>query len=107
MLSDCPEVYPETARVRFMGFGESSLEVEVFCHIRTTALPEFLAVREDLLLRIMKLVAAEGIEFAIPSRSLYLSHEDSKLEERRTDDRENTVMESPSSLETFKRRTGT
>jgi MscS family membrane protein len=107
IIKDHPEVYPESVRVRFMGFEESSLEVEVFCHIRTTQLPEFLAVREDLLLRIMKLVAAAGVEFAIPSRSLYLSQDHPSLEELRTENRANTALDSPSSLETFERGTGT
>jgi MscS family membrane protein len=107
MLGQHPRVNPDTIRVRLMGFGESSLEVEVFCHILTTQLPEFLAIREELLLRIMRIVAAAGVEFAIPSRSLYLSHDHPGLDELRTADRENTVADSPSRLETLRRRTGT
>jgi MscS family membrane protein len=106
MLRQHPHVNPDTIRVRLMGFGESSLEVEVFCHIPTTQLPEFLAIREDLLLRIMKLVAAAGVEFALPSRSLYLSHDHAGLEERKAD-REDARLDSPSNIETFQRRTGT
>jgi MscS family membrane protein len=83
LLSDHPEVDPETARVRFIGFGESSLDIEVFCHILTTQLTEFLAIREDLLLRIMKLVAAAGVEFAFPSRSLYLTQDHPDLDQQR------------------------
>jgi MscS family membrane protein len=107
MIKQHPEVYPESVRVRFMGFGESSLEVEVFCHIRTTQVPEFLAVREDVLLKIMKLVAAAGVEFAIPSRSLYLSQDHQGVEELRTAAHENTAADPPSRLETFERGTGT
>ena len=105
MLRQHPQVNPDSIRVRFMGFGESSLEVEVFCHIPTTQVPEFLAIREDLLLRIMKLVAAAGVEFALPSRSLYLSHDHPGLEETKAD-RGDARLDSPSSLETFHRRTG-
>jgi MscS family membrane protein len=89
LLSDHPEVDPETARVRFVGFGESSLDIEVYCHILTTQLTEFLAIREDLLLRIMKLVAAAGVEFAIPSRSLYLTQDHPDLEHQGTAEAEN------------------
>ena len=78
----------------------------MFCHLPTTQVPEFLAIREDLLLRIMKLVAAAGVEFALPSRSLYLSHDHAGLEERKPD-REDARLDSSSSLETFQRRTGT
>ena len=84
LLSDHPEVDPETARVRFIGFGESSLDIEVNCHILTTQLTEFLAIREDLLLQIIKLVAAAGVEFAIPSRSLYLTQDHPALDSQRT-----------------------
>lgn len=81
LLHDRREVDPEGTRVRFVGLGESSLDVEVFCHLRTTKMPEFLAIREDLLLQIMKQVAAAGVEFAIPSRSLYLTRERAELEQ--------------------------
>jgi MscS family membrane protein len=81
LLSDRREVDPEGTRVRFVGFGESSLDVEVFCLLRTTKMLEFLRIREDLLLQIMKLVAAAGVEFAIPSRSLYLAREPAELEQ--------------------------
>jgi MscS family membrane protein len=107
MLGQHPHVNPDTIRVRLMGFGESSLEVEVFCHIPTTRLPEFLAIREDLLLRIMRIVTGAGVEFAIPSRSLYLSHDQPDVEALRTADRENTLADAPSRLETSRRRTGT
>ena len=91
LLSDCPEVDPEGTRVRFVGFGESSLDVEVYCHIRTTKLLEFLAIREDLLLRIMRVVAAVGVEFAIPSRSLYLTQDQSDLEQQQRSEVENAL----------------
>jgi MscS family membrane protein len=85
MLRRHPQVNPETIRVRFMGFGESSLEVEVFCHIPTTQQPEFLAIREDLLLRIMKLVAAAGVEFAVPVRSLQLEQDQAGRDRQATE----------------------
>jgi MscS family membrane protein len=81
LLYDRQEVDPEGTRVHFVGFGESSLDVEVFCHLRTSKILEFLAIREDLMLEIMKLVAAEGVEFAIPSRSLYLAREQTDVEQ--------------------------
>jgi MscS family membrane protein len=107
MLRQHPQVNPETIRVRLMGFGESSLEVEVFCHIPTTQLPEFLAIREDLLLRIMRILAAAGVEFAIPSRSLYLAQEEANRERPRTAEAESSLMDAQSRLGPFERRTGT
>jgi len=75
LLRRHPKVNPEVARVRFVGFGESSLDVEIHCHILTGDLDEFLAIREDLLLRIMDLVAGAGAGFAIPSRTLYVTQD--------------------------------
>lgn len=59
-----PKVDPSVARVRFTGIGEIGLEVEIQCNIQTGKLDEFLAIREDLLLRIMDLVGEAGTGFA-------------------------------------------
>ncbi len=64
------KVDPLSARVRFMGFSETGLEIEIYCLILTGQLSEFLAVREDLLLRVMDLLAASGIGLALPWRTL-------------------------------------
>ena len=75
LLLQYPKVDPNVARVRFVGFGESSLDVEVYCHVLTNDWNEFLALREELLLRIMEQVADAGAEFAFPSRTLYIAHD--------------------------------
>ncbi len=64
------KVDPLTARVRFMGFSEAGLDIEIYCLILTGELSEFLAVREDLLLRVMDVLAATGIGLALPWRTL-------------------------------------
>lgn len=66
-----PKVDNEPARVRFVGFGAHSLDVEVFAYVLTTDFDEFLAVREDVYLRIMEIVARSGTGFAFPSQTLY------------------------------------
>ena len=68
-----PKVDASTARVRFVAFGASSLDVEIFAHVRETEVAEFLAVQEDLLLRIMDLVESSGSGFAFPSQTLYMA----------------------------------
>src|SRR5262249_10337501 len=50
LLDAHPRVDPDTSRVRFSGFGESSLDLELFVYVRTRDGNEFLAVREDLCL---------------------------------------------------------
>lgn len=50
-----------------------------------------LTIRQDLLLRIMRVVAAVGVEFAIPSRSLYLTQDQSGLEQQQRSEVENAL----------------
>jgi MscS family membrane protein len=72
LLQQHPRIGSEALRVHLVGFGESSLDIEVNCHILTGNLEEFMAIREDLLLRIMELVAEVGTALAVPSRVLYM-----------------------------------
>lgn len=75
LLQRHPKVDPNVARVRFAGFGERGLDVKIHCHILTSEWSEFLAIREELLLRLMDLVAEAGVGFAFPPRVLYVSEE--------------------------------
>ena len=71
LLSDHAKVNPGFARVWFVGFGESSVDLEIRCQILTGNLEQFFAIREELLLEIMDLVKNMGAEFAIPARAVY------------------------------------
>lgn len=71
LLLSHPKVSPEPARVRFAGFGAYSLDIELLAYIETSEHEEFLAVREDLFLRIMDIVAESGTAFAFPSHTVY------------------------------------
>jgi MscS family membrane protein len=62
-------------RVHFVGLGESSFDLEISCYILTTALGEFFAIREDLLLHILDLMAAKDIGLAAPVRNLHLTRD--------------------------------
>jgi len=70
-----PKIDPNPQRVRFVGFGNDGLEIEIFVYFRTTDFEEFAAFREDLALTIMDLVAAAGTAFALPQRTVHLSHD--------------------------------
>lgn len=73
LLAAHPQVDPNPARVRFVQFGASSLDLEIFAYVRTRDMNEYLAVQEHLLLRIMDIVAASGTGFAYPSQTLYMA----------------------------------
>jgi len=83
LLRADPRVDPDPARVRFVGFGAYSLDLEVFAYIRTRDFGEFLGIREELLLEIMDCVAASGTGFAFPSQTVYTAR-DSGLDPERT-----------------------
>lgn len=72
MLIAHPKVMDESARVRLSGFGESSLDLELFAYVRTSDFNEFAAIREDLLLRVIEIVARAGTGLALPSQTVYL-----------------------------------
>jgi MscS family membrane protein len=66
-------VEDSSARVRFLGFGESSLDAEIFAYIYARDWPDFLRLQEELLLQVMDLVEAAGARIALPSRITYLT----------------------------------
>jgi MscS family membrane protein len=67
-----PRVDPNPARVRFIGFGSSSLDLEIFAYVRAADFDDFLEVAEDLNLRLMDVVARAGTSFAFPSQTVYV-----------------------------------
>lgn len=77
-----PEVVAEPLRVRLMGFGAHSLDVEVFSYIRASDIDTFAAIREDVLLRIMGTVDEAGAQFAFPSVTHYAASDESADPER-------------------------
>jgi MscS family membrane protein len=72
ILYSHPRVLPDPARVRFAGFGDWSLDVDVFAYIDTTDYGEYLEIAEDLGLRIMDAVGQAGSSFAFPSQTAYV-----------------------------------
>jgi len=72
LLIKHPRVSPDPARVRFVEYGASSLDLEIFALVETTDFSEFLAIQEDLNLRIKDIVEASGSAFAFPSQTLYV-----------------------------------
>ena len=83
LLYEHPKVETEGARIRFVGFEEGALVLEIFSYILTREFSDFLAIREDLLLRIMDIIGSAGTELALPSRTLYLG-KDAGLDRERT-----------------------
>jgi MscS family membrane protein len=73
MLSNHEDIASEeTLIVHFNQFGDSSLDIMVYCFTRTTQWAEYHRVREDVLLGIGELIEAHGAEIAFPTRTLKL-----------------------------------
>ena len=58
--------------VRIDRFSESSIDIMVYCFTVTTSWGEWLAIKERLAYRIKAIVEEAGIDFAFPSRTLYI-----------------------------------
>ncbi|UWQ21532.1 mechanosensitive ion channel family protein [Jannaschia sp. W003] len=65
----------EGQRVRFLGFGPSSLDVEIFAYIVAIDYARSLAIREELNLALMEILAECGTGFAFPSSTVYLARD--------------------------------
>jgi MscS family membrane protein len=91
MLHGHPKVSPDTLHVRFDGFDAYSLDVAVFAYIRTRDWLTYRAIREDINLRIMDIVAEAGTGFAFPSQTAYLGR-DSGLDAERGQEAEKQVQ---------------
>jgi len=71
MLIDHPGIHPETILVSFEKFSESSLDVMIYCFTNTTVWSEYLEIRQDVNLKIMKIVEELNLDIAFPTRTIY------------------------------------
>jgi MscS family membrane protein len=76
LLYSHPRVDPDPARVRFVSFGDYSLDIEIFAYIHAADFSEYLEIGEDLNLRIMEIIANAGTGFAFPSQTLYVAKDE-------------------------------
>ncbi len=73
MLKEHPRIAKDQLlMVYFTDFGSSSLDIFIYCFTDTADWEEYLAIREDVNLRIMEIVEKHGASFAFPSRSVYI-----------------------------------
>jgi MscS family membrane protein len=66
LLQESPYLETASVRVRFLQFGPSSLDVEIFAYVLAHDWSQFLKIQEFLLLRIMDYVESSGVQFAFP-----------------------------------------
>ncbi|MGH6919522.1 MAG: mechanosensitive ion channel family protein, partial [Geminicoccaceae bacterium] len=97
-----PMVSPDPARVRFVGFGAYSLDVEIFAYVLSADYNAYLGILEDLNLRIIDVIEEAGTGLALPSQTSYLTRakaldaERAKAAEAQVDDwRSNDALPFP------------
>lgn len=90
LLLGHPMVTAEPARVRFRGYSDYSKDVEIFCYLKCREHNEFLAIQEDVLLRIEDIIKDAGSGFAFPSQTAYLAR-DTGLDDEQRDKAETEV----------------
>ena len=71
MLTAREDIWEDSVRVQFTGFGDSSLNILVQYYAKTGALADFLKIQEEVNLDLMGLMEQAGCEFAFPSVSIY------------------------------------
>jgi MscS family membrane protein len=71
LLTQQPHVEHDSIRVRFLRFGTSSLDVEVFAYFFARDWCHFLQIQQELLLQMMEIVQATGTQMALQSHVLY------------------------------------
>ena len=56
----------DPCRVRLIGYGQYSVDLEIFAYVLTADINDFMAIREELLLRISGIIQKAGTTYAIP-----------------------------------------
>jgi MscS family membrane protein len=72
MLHSHPDIHQDQIMIYFDEFADSSLSLFCYFFTNTTVWQEFLRVKEDVNLRMMKIVEKHNASFAFPSQSLYI-----------------------------------
>lgn len=62
----------ETMLVNFTSFGDSSLDIFIYTFSNTANWAKYMEIKEDINLKIMKIIEDNKSDFAFPSQSLYV-----------------------------------
>lgn len=73
IIADDERMLQDFYLVNFDSFGASSLEIFIYCFTQTTDWAEYLAVKQDFLLAIMRRLSDLGLDFAFPTQTVHLA----------------------------------
>jgi MscS family membrane protein len=75
MLEQHDDIDPSrTLIVNFVSFGPSSLDFFVYTFTKTTVWVDFHQIKQDVLLKILDIIHANGADVAFPTRTLHVEH---------------------------------
>ncbi|MBM7573239.1 mechanosensitive ion channel family protein [Aquibacillus albus] len=79
LLTNHPDVHPETIFVHFDRYNDSSLDIFLYFFTNTTVWAEYLKIKEEINFSIMEILEDEGVSIAFPSRSLYFQKQEEDI----------------------------
>lgn len=77
-----PSVNPDPAKVRFTGFSESAIKVEIYAYVEAPSVDDYHEVREDLLLHMMDVIARSGTSLATPAQTIFMARDKALPEDK-------------------------
>ena len=63
----------QPVRINFGGYGGSTIDIAILAYTKTTALAEFVKIRERLMLEVGRIVQKNGADFAFPTMTVDMS----------------------------------
>jgi len=72
LLTEHRSLERSSVRVRFLGFGSSSFDIDIFAYVYASDWDHFLEIQEGLLFSIFDIIQKAGTHIALPSRVVYV-----------------------------------
>jgi len=66
--------------VRFDGFDDAALKIEIYAYAIAETWPEFLEIRQDVLFKVMEIIENSGTRLALPTEVHYKAEFDGSRE---------------------------
>ena len=76
MIASHPDISKRSLQiVNFERFSDSSLDIFIYIFANSSDWKKYLSIKEDINLKVIKIVEDNGAKFAFPSRSIYIEKE--------------------------------
>jgi MscS family membrane protein len=63
----------QSLMVHFVNFGASTLDINIYCFTKTTNWAEWREIQQDVFIKIMEIVTAQGADMAFPTTTLHVA----------------------------------